>query len=117
MHQFGGEGRKALIPTVGIPTLDDEVLPLHPAALAERFPKCLLGGIARRGSCAAEIPDPIDLPRLLRLDRQRPSDGTGQRGHQEAAAVHAGMVGQAQVGSQCRVPSQRGERDVTECGH
>ena len=34
----------------------------------------------------------------LRLGGERRGEGTGQRGQQEAAAVHAGMVGQARVG-------------------
>ena len=33
-------------------------------------------------------PIAIDLPRLLRLSGERRSEGTGQRGQQEAAAVH-----------------------------
>jgi hypothetical protein len=32
-------------------------------------------------------------PRRLRLDNERRGDRTGQRGQQEAAAVHAGTVG------------------------
>jgi hypothetical protein len=33
-------------------------------------------------------PDAGNLPGLLRLDRQRPGEGTSHRGQQEAAAVH-----------------------------
>jgi hypothetical protein len=40
-----------------------------------------------------EEPDPPHLPHLLRLGVERRGEGTGQRGQQEAAAVHAGMVG------------------------
>jgi hypothetical protein len=37
--------------------------------------------------------DPGNLDRRLCLSRERRGDGTGQRGQQEAAAVHAGIVG------------------------
>jgi len=33
-------------------------------------------------------PDPIDLPRLLRLDGERCGKGPGHRGQQEAATIH-----------------------------
>ena len=35
----------------------------------------------------------VHLPRRLRLGGERHGESTGQRGQQEAAAVHAGMVG------------------------
>ena len=45
-----------------------------------------------------EEADPLYLPRLLRPRGERRGEGTSQRGQQEAAAVHAGMVGQARSG-------------------
>jgi hypothetical protein len=44
-------------------------------------------GVVRAG---IEDTQTVDLPRLLRLGAERRGDGTGQRGQQEAAAVHAG---------------------------
>jgi len=45
------------------------------------------------GRAAREITYPVHLSRLLRLSGERGGDGAGQRGQQEAAAVHPGMVG------------------------
>ena len=50
-----------------------------------------LGGVARHRGMQG--PDSVDSPRLLRPGGARRCERTGQRGHQEAAAVHAGMVG------------------------
>jgi hypothetical protein len=42
----------------------------------------------RRLAAARQKPDPVDLARRLRLSRERPGEDSGQRGQQEAAAVH-----------------------------
>jgi hypothetical protein len=61
--------------------------------LKQALPKGLDFGRGRRRP--PDEADPPHLPLLLRLDSERRSEDPGQRGQQEAAAVHPGMVGQS----------------------
>jgi hypothetical protein len=73
--------------------LDDDVLPLDIAQLPEARPESVevLPVLSRRVDKDDSYSG--NLPRPLRPSGQRPSEATGQRGQQEAAAVHAGTVG------------------------
>ena len=65
------------------------VLALDVAELAQPLPEALRSGCVdwvRRQS--PRTPIAVDLPRLLRPGGERRGEGTGQRGQQEAAAVH-----------------------------
>ena len=89
--QFGREVGQPLVPTLRKSIVDDEVLSPDVAEIAERV---LEGVRIERGwTTGAEIADSIYRPRLLGLGGQRRGKRTGQRSQQEAAAVHAGMVG------------------------
>jgi hypothetical protein len=72
------------------PILHEKVLPLHITEL----PQTLLESrdVRVMQSCRGYDADPRDLRRLLRLHGERRSEHTGQRGQQEAAAVHHSMT-------------------------
>src|SRR5689334_13888148 len=58
--------------------------------------------------------DAVDPPGLLRLAAER-RERTGERGQQEAAAIHAGTIGRAPAvvnarGGWCTLPACRGRR-------
>ena len=59
-----------------------------PSELSQPLPEPGYGRFALRRVPVAEIADPIHPPRLLGLTGERHGEGTGQRGQQEAAAVH-----------------------------
>lgn len=79
-------------PPLGRAVLDRDVLAFHVAELA----KFLLEGLdelrnSRRGT--AEPPDPIELPRLLRLGGERREDGGHTASHERTARDHPHHVG------------------------
>jgi hypothetical protein len=92
---------------VGVPLLDVEIVALNPAKLLEALPERIEGEGLRVG----EQPSDPGFTGRLRFNSERHGESASQRGQQEAAAVHAGMVGQAMVRSQRRSsyssPSQR----------
>ena len=68
--------------------LDDDVLALDVAEVAQAPAGTPPRRAERLGGPPGRTPIAVDLPRLLRLGGERRSEGTSQRGQQEAAAVH-----------------------------
>jgi hypothetical protein len=95
-HEFAEEVGQALCLPLGGAPLDHDVLALHVSQLMQAFQERTKNGTSRlwpghvggRRS-SEEDADPPHLPRL-RLSGERRGEGTGQRGQQEASAVHAG---------------------------
>jgi hypothetical protein len=86
--QVLGELREPLQLPVGEAVLDHHVPSRDVAEITQAVLEGFHKGrrlLARR---AQQIPDPGNLPRLLRLDGERSGDSTSQRGQQEATAVH-----------------------------
>jgi hypothetical protein len=85
LHREGGEAiGLALRP----PPLHRKVAAVNVTKVTQPLPK----PVPRRVVLVAEDAEPVHLPSLLRLDGARRGDGTGQRGQQEAAAVHYSMT-------------------------
>jgi hypothetical protein len=84
--------------------LDHDVLAFDVAQLAQPLPEFF---VEERRHVAQE-PDPGDLPGLfLGRGAERCGDGRGQRGEQEAAAVHAGMLGRAANQVKCTARQEK----------
>jgi len=112
LHQLRREGRGALRLPLRPPALDEDVLareiPVLPQPLQECLPvrpalyRALLGGrVCRSGRIAArEIPDPIGLPRLLRVggDRGREKNYGEDDAEHDFAALHGDpLLGRAHL--------------------
>jgi hypothetical protein len=76
------------------PVLNDEILALDPAALAQPVSECLpiprdlRGG----GRGVRENTDPNDLPRLLRIGSEwYPQEADGERGEEQGSATPQGQ--------------------------
>src|SRR5688572_9761997 len=89
----GAAGDEDVVPHLDVPELPKPVLQ------REQHGRTAIAAAAGRHA-GDEKSDAPDLPRLLRLAAKRASDATSHRGQQKAAAVHAGIVGQALVWSQ-----------------
>jgi hypothetical protein len=80
------------------------------------FAKPLSDSLDKLGHCGpAQKADPPHLPRLLCLGGERRGEGRGQRGQQEAAAVHAGMVGRMRA--KVNKPTELLGHDLTESSY
>jgi hypothetical protein len=98
--QFPGDLRDPRLVHAERAVLGNDVLTVHPAQLPHPVPE---GALAQRhGQLWRDPADPMDFSRLLPLGGKRRGKDTSQRGQQEAAAVHGGMVEQALVRSQRR---------------
>jgi len=92
--QFRGKSRQQIDPSIRVPPFVKNVLALYPAKLPHGNVEEVARHFFGRGSLAwAQDTDARHLARLLRADSERGAERTGQRGQQEAAAVHAGKVG------------------------
>jgi hypothetical protein len=95
--QIGDEFVQALWPAAGETALERDCLSFYVAEcselLEERVPRIGLRGIRIRP--ARQQTD--SRHSLLRPGGERRGKSTGQRGQQEAAAVHAGMVGRTRA--------------------
>jgi hypothetical protein len=89
--QFLSQRREAFELALGESGLDDQVPSLDISEVTHSLPKGSAPAEAGAGP-ALQIADPVHLPRLLRLAGERRGQGTGQRGQQEAAAVHYSMT-------------------------
>jgi competence protein ComEA len=89
---------------------DDEVLPFKIPVVAQALPDGLRVVDSRGIGYWLEQTDPINLSRRLRLRGERRGEDTGQRGQQEAAAVHAGMVGR--MSTKVNQPSRPGTHQL-----
>lgn len=81
--QLGREGWEPVVLSLGRSVLDDKVLPRHPPTLAERLLECLKQMLRRLAADGQQKPDPVDLPRLLRLGSDRRSEQTKGEGGDE----------------------------------
>ena len=90
LDQLGGQASKVAHLPVSPTRLKDYVLPLHVPQLAEslakRLPPGSTGGV-RSGDI--QKPDPRDLPRLLRLRRERRGEERGRPSKERAAVDHS----------------------------
>jgi len=84
---------EAIYPAPCIAALDAEVPTLDVLQLAQPLSERAVWVERNATAAVAQEPYPVDLPSLLRVGGERRGEGTGQRGQQEAAAVHAGTVG------------------------
>ena len=103
--QLGRQVGQPVDPTLRISIVDDNILALNPPELAQPLPERVEQVRPIGRGRQAKKTYPRHLPRLLRLGGERRGEGTGQRGQQEAAAVHAGTVG--------RLARQTGTRTIT----
>src|SRR5262249_5671816 len=95
--QLRGDTGKPLVPPLCVSEFDDEVLALDVTQLAQSLLECLVYG------CLARIAGGQDSDLrfwLLRLRGVWRSQGTSQRGQQEAAAVHHSMISSARSSSE-----------------
>ena len=77
-HQFGSETGKSLDPPVGGPEVDDNILTLDIAQLAQALIKSL--GEGRPSRSNMQIADPRDPAYRLHRGGERRGDGSSQRG-------------------------------------
>jgi hypothetical protein len=96
-----------LIPAV----LDQDALALDVTQLTQFRPKFIVDGAI----APTKVTNPPHLPNLLRPDGAR-GERTGQRGQQEAAAVHPGMVGRAANQVKCTARLDRRGRPRPRAG-
>jgi len=117
MNELCRQSGQPVVALLRPPVLDNHILAFNVTGFAKPFAECLdqIGTVKRRTGTQPTYARQRSA-RPLRLGGERRGDGTSQRGQQEAASIHAGMVGQARIRSQRRVPSQRGER-MSRCGH
>jgi hypothetical protein len=94
-NQLGDDVVESLVPTLGRPALQDEILAFYiaegPQALHQRSPAWAdrLGPSHLRNRLGGgDEADVVNLPRLLCLGGERCGERPSQRGQQEAAAVH-----------------------------
>src|SRR5215468_1987228 len=73
---------------LGEPELQGNVLALDPPELAEPLPECIQVEplIGRRS--VVQVPDPTNLPGLLRLGRERPGEEHRTRASKERSTIH-----------------------------
>jgi hypothetical protein len=93
-NQVGGDIGKPIRLVSRVPELDHQIPSLEVTVLSQP----LLEGVEnagdlRTGRCRPEKSYPDHVGRLLSVGAERCGERSGQRGQQEAAAVHAGMVG------------------------
>src|SRR4029453_16026212 len=91
-NKLGGKGWQTLIVPVRVPINEGDVPGFHIAVLPEALSQSLEQARERRCRPAPKEANPPDLPRL-RLGGEWGTEGTSQRGQQEAAAGHAGIGG------------------------
>jgi hypothetical protein len=96
-HQFGCQSGEPLDLPLGRSILHHEVLALDVTQVAQGLEEGL--SKVRGGGRSVVVPQQVayssDLGRRLGRRSERLDEDTGQRGQQEAAAVHAGMVSRA----------------------
>jgi hypothetical protein len=86
LDQLPSQGGEPIDAPLGVPTLHDDRFSLDVAQGGQRVPQDRLGrgGSRSRGKGTHAW----NLRGLLRLGGERRGEGTGERGQQEAAAVH-----------------------------
>jgi len=97
LNQLVGQVGEPFSAAVGRAVLDHEVLALYVPVFSEPLFECAEVRCVRHCRHDLQHTDAVNLPRLLRLSGERRGEGPGQRGQQEEAAVHAGMVGRVRA--------------------
>jgi hypothetical protein len=77
-----------MVSAIRAPPLELEILTLDPS----EFTQGIREGLGQRMRALAQQTDSVDPFTLLRSGRERCGEDTGQRGQQEAAAVHYSMT-------------------------
>jgi hypothetical protein len=89
LHQFGCEFGEALVPVLGPPIVDDNVLALLVSEPAKARSQAVNSAPSLRERCRAEEADPVSFPAWLRPRRERPRSRRAAEQRDELAAFHS----------------------------
>ena len=95
----GSEGRKPLALAIRGQVVDIDGPPIYVTQITQVFEEWAKSVRLRRTWVKRKEAEPRSFPRLLRQGRERRGERTGQRGQQEAAAVHHSMTSSARASS------------------
>ena len=111
--ELGSQFAEPLL-SVRMPELDDEVLALDVPELPQLADECRHADWQHFSSGTRQKSHARHLPLMLCCGGERRGEGPSQRGQQEAAAVHAGMVGQTLVWVNVEFPASAESVGVIE---